>query len=122
MLKEQRLRLLSDYVALAGAVAVRDAARIFGVCAVTARRDLAELARRGDVQLVHGGAVRHEQAPRALRAQQLDARLRASAGNHRARVAARALTLNDLGAVDEASVYHRLAEGYAKLSSPDRAR
>ena len=122
MLKEQRLRLLCDYVALAGGVAVRDAARIFGVCSMTARRDLAELARRGDVQLVHGGAVRHEQAPHALPGQYLDAGVRASAGTHRARVTARALTLNALGAFDEARVYHRLAEGYAQLSSPDRAR
>lgn len=41
-----------------GAASVRDLAGEFGVSAVTMRRDLAELERRGLLQRVHGGAIR----------------------------------------------------------------
>jgi DeoR/GlpR family transcriptional regulator of sugar metabolism len=58
MLRELRLRLLLHYIAVTGGVEIGEAAAMCSVSEMTARRDLAELARRGAILRVHGGAVR----------------------------------------------------------------
>jgi DeoR/GlpR family transcriptional regulator of sugar metabolism len=56
-LAETRRRAIEDHVRSVGAVSVAEVEERFGVSAMTARRDLAELERRGSVRRTHGGAV-----------------------------------------------------------------
>jgi DeoR/GlpR family transcriptional regulator of sugar metabolism len=56
-LAETRRREIADRLRAAGAVTVAELEERFGVSPMTARRDLAELERRGVVRRTHGGAV-----------------------------------------------------------------
>ena len=57
MLAETRRREIAETLRSAGAVSVAEVESRFGVSAMTARRDLADLERRGMVRRTHGGAV-----------------------------------------------------------------
>lgn len=57
MLAETRRRAIADVLRDNGAVTVSELESRFGVSAMTARRDLIELERRGLVRRTHGGAV-----------------------------------------------------------------
>ena len=57
MLAETRRREIADRLRTTGAVTVAELEERFGVSPMTARRDLAELERRGVVRRTHGGAV-----------------------------------------------------------------
>ena len=54
---EDRRRLIADLLLATGAVTVAQVESRFGVSAMTARRDLHELERRGLARRTHGGAV-----------------------------------------------------------------
>ncbi len=55
--REQRLHQIAQIVEAEGSVRVADLARRFGVSEMTVHRDLQELAKRGLVRRVHGGAI-----------------------------------------------------------------
>jgi DeoR/GlpR family transcriptional regulator of sugar metabolism len=57
MLAESRRREISDALRTTGAITVAEVEARFGVSAMTARRDLDELERRGILRRTHGGAV-----------------------------------------------------------------
>jgi DeoR/GlpR family transcriptional regulator of sugar metabolism len=57
VLAETRRREIAETLRSAGAVTVAEVESRFGVSAMTARRDLADLERRGVVRRTHGGAV-----------------------------------------------------------------
>jgi DeoR/GlpR family transcriptional regulator of sugar metabolism len=57
VLAESRRRAIADALRTAGAITVSEVESRFGVSSMTARRDLAELERRGVVRRTHGGAV-----------------------------------------------------------------
>jgi DeoR/GlpR family transcriptional regulator of sugar metabolism len=57
VLAETRRRAIADTLKASGAVTVAEVEARFGVSPMTARRDLAELERRGVVRRTHGGAV-----------------------------------------------------------------
>jgi DeoR/GlpR family transcriptional regulator of sugar metabolism len=57
VLAETRRREIAEHLRAAGAVSVAELEARFGVSPMTARRDLAELERRGLVRRTHGGAV-----------------------------------------------------------------
>jgi DeoR/GlpR family transcriptional regulator of sugar metabolism len=57
ILAETRRREIADRLRTTGAVTVAELEERFGVSSMTARRDLAELERRGVVRRTHGGAV-----------------------------------------------------------------
>jgi DeoR/GlpR family transcriptional regulator of sugar metabolism len=57
VLAETRRREIADRLRTTGAVTVAELEERFGVSPMTARRDLAELERRGIVRRTHGGAV-----------------------------------------------------------------
>ena len=57
MLAETRRREIAESLRSTGAVTVAEVETRFGVSAMTARRDLDELARRGVLRRTHGGAV-----------------------------------------------------------------
>lgn len=57
MLAETRRREIAEHLRASGAVTVAEVEARFGVSPMTARRDLAELERRGLVRRTHGGAV-----------------------------------------------------------------
>jgi DeoR/GlpR family transcriptional regulator of sugar metabolism len=57
MLAETRRRTIAESLRAAGAVTIAEVEERFGVSPMTARRDLAELERRGQVRRTHGGAV-----------------------------------------------------------------
>jgi DeoR/GlpR family transcriptional regulator of sugar metabolism len=57
VLAESRRRDIADRLRASGAVTVAEIEERFGVSPMTARRDLAELERRGVVRRTHGGAV-----------------------------------------------------------------
>jgi DeoR/GlpR family transcriptional regulator of sugar metabolism len=57
VLAETRRREIAERLRAAGAVTVSEVESRFGVSPMTARRDLAELERRGIVRRTHGGAV-----------------------------------------------------------------
>jgi DeoR/GlpR family transcriptional regulator of sugar metabolism len=57
VLAETRRREIAEHLRAAGAVSVAEVEARFGVSSMTARRDLAELERRGLVRRTHGGAV-----------------------------------------------------------------
>ncbi|WP_407697558.1 DeoR/GlpR family DNA-binding transcription regulator [Solirubrobacter deserti] len=57
VLAEARRREIADRLRAHGAVTVAELEELFGVSPMTARRDLAELERRGVVRRTHGGAV-----------------------------------------------------------------
>ena len=57
MLAEARRREITERLRANGAVTVAEVEERFGVSPMTARRDLAELERRGVVRRTHGGAV-----------------------------------------------------------------
>lgn len=57
MLASQRQELILSQIRTAGAVRVADLVASLDVSDMTVRRDIAELARRGLVQRVHGGAI-----------------------------------------------------------------
>ena len=54
---EDRRRSIADLLLATGAVTVSQVESRFGVSAMTARRDLGELERRGLARRTHGGAV-----------------------------------------------------------------
>src|SRR3954469_25847136 len=58
VLAEARRREIAERLRANGAVTVAEVEERFGVSPMTARRDLAELERRGVVRRTHGGAVR----------------------------------------------------------------
>jgi len=62
-IKEERLHRIMDILREQGQVAVVDLMRRFNVSEVTVRRDLRELAARGMLQRVHGGAIAVASAP-----------------------------------------------------------
>src|SRR3954468_20341622 len=57
LLAETRRRAIEEHLKDTGAVSVAEVEERFGVSSMTARRDLAELERRGVVRRTHGGAV-----------------------------------------------------------------
>ena len=57
MLAETRRREIAERMQATGAVSVAELEERFGISPMTARRDLAELERRGLVRRTHGGAV-----------------------------------------------------------------
>src|SRR3954470_17871465 len=57
VLAETRRREIAERMRTTGAVTVAEVEERFGVSPMTARRDLAELERRGVVRRTHGGAV-----------------------------------------------------------------
>src|SRR5690242_14763666 len=57
MLAETRRRSIAEALRSSGAVTIGELESRFGVSPMTARRDLAELERRGVVRRTHGGAV-----------------------------------------------------------------
>src|SRR4051812_25259875 len=57
VLAETRRREIAERLRATGAVTVAEVEQRFGVSPMTARRDLAELERRGVVRRTHGGAV-----------------------------------------------------------------
>src|SRR3954449_4771621 len=57
VLAESRRREIAERLRATGAVTVADVEERFGVSPMTARRDLAELERRGVVRRTHGGAI-----------------------------------------------------------------
>jgi DeoR/GlpR family transcriptional regulator of sugar metabolism len=57
VLAETRRREIADRLLATGAITVAEVEERFGVSPMTARRDLAELERRGVVRRTHGGAV-----------------------------------------------------------------
>lgn len=57
MLAETRRREIAETLRAAGAITVAEVESRFGVSAMTARRDLDDLERRGVVRRTHGGAV-----------------------------------------------------------------
>ena len=57
MLAEARRRAIADSLKTSGAVTISEVEARFGVSPMTARRDLAELERRGVVRRTHGGGV-----------------------------------------------------------------
>ena len=57
MLAESRRRAIVDTMRSTGSVTVAELEARFGISAMTARRDLSELERRGVVRRTHGGAV-----------------------------------------------------------------
>jgi DeoR/GlpR family transcriptional regulator of sugar metabolism len=57
MLAETRRRAIAESLRASGAVTIAEVEERFGVSPMTARRDLAELERRGQVRRTHGGAV-----------------------------------------------------------------
>jgi DeoR/GlpR family transcriptional regulator of sugar metabolism len=57
MLPEARRSAIVEMLRMAGSVSVTEVEAKLGVSPMTARRDLAELARRGQAQRTHGGAV-----------------------------------------------------------------
>src|SRR5689334_9343574 len=58
MLSQQRQAIILDLVHRDGGVRLRDLMHRLGVSDMTVRRDLADLAERGLVEKVHGGATR----------------------------------------------------------------
>lgn len=64
-LREERLRAILEILRREGSVRASDLSRRFRVSGMTVHRDLEELAARGLVQRVRGGAIlaRHEQEP-----------------------------------------------------------
>jgi DeoR/GlpR family transcriptional regulator of sugar metabolism len=58
MLARQRRSMILAHVHAKGGMRVRDLADLLRVSTSTARRDLAVLARDGQIVRVHGGAVR----------------------------------------------------------------
>jgi len=57
LLVEARRRAIAERLRRAGAITVTELERAYGVSPMTARRDLAELERRGAARRTHGGAV-----------------------------------------------------------------
>jgi DeoR/GlpR family transcriptional regulator of sugar metabolism len=57
VLAETRRREITEALRSTGSVTIADLERRFGISPMTARRDLAELERRGVVRRTHGGAV-----------------------------------------------------------------
>jgi DeoR/GlpR family transcriptional regulator of sugar metabolism len=57
VLAETRRRAIAEALRTSGAVTIAEVEERFGVSPMTARRDLAELERRGQVRRTHGGAV-----------------------------------------------------------------
>ena len=57
MLAETRRREIAEALRTTGAISVAEVEARFGVSAMTARRDLDELERRGVLRRTHGGAV-----------------------------------------------------------------
>src|SRR4051794_28700778 len=57
VLAEARRREIAERLRATGAVTVAEVEERFGVSPMTARRDLAELERRGVVRRTHGGAI-----------------------------------------------------------------
>src|SRR5215217_2230877 len=57
VLAESRRREIAERLRATGAVTVAEVEERYGVSPMTARRDLAELERRGVVRRTHGGAV-----------------------------------------------------------------
>src|SRR5437588_11982310 len=57
LLAESRRAAILEMLRASGAVSVAEVQSKLGVSSMTARRDLAELARRGVAQRTHGGAV-----------------------------------------------------------------
>jgi DeoR/GlpR family transcriptional regulator of sugar metabolism len=57
LLAETRRRGIEEHLKSAGSMSVAEVEERFGVSPMTARRDLAELARRGVLRRTHGGAV-----------------------------------------------------------------
>jgi len=57
MIAEARRREIAERLHAAGTVSVAEVETLFGVSPMTARRDLAELERRGVLRRTHGGAV-----------------------------------------------------------------
>lgn len=57
VLPASRQEAIADHLRTAGSVTIAEVEELFGVSPVTARRDLAELERRGVVRRTHGGAV-----------------------------------------------------------------
>jgi DeoR/GlpR family transcriptional regulator of sugar metabolism len=57
VLVETRRRAIAEAMRASGAVSIAEVEERFGVSPMTARRDLAELERRGVVRRTHGGAV-----------------------------------------------------------------
>jgi len=57
VLAETRRRAIEQRLRSAGAMTVAEVEATFGVSAMTARRDLSELARRGVAERTHGGAI-----------------------------------------------------------------
>lgn len=57
MLAETRRREIAERLRAQGAVTVAELEELYGISPMTARRDLAELERRGVVRRTHGGAV-----------------------------------------------------------------
>lgn len=57
LLAETRRQAIEEHLKAVGAMSVAEVEERFGVSPMTARRDLAELARRGSVRRTHGGAV-----------------------------------------------------------------
>src|SRR4051812_2191675 len=57
LLAEPRRQAIVELIRGAGSVSVSELEARFGISAMTARRDLAELERQGAVRRTHGGAV-----------------------------------------------------------------
>src|SRR4051812_1895051 len=57
VLAESRRREIAERLRATGAVTVAEVEERYGISPMTARRDLAELERRGVVRRTHGGAV-----------------------------------------------------------------
>src|SRR3954467_15649009 len=57
VLAEARRREIAERLRATGAVTVAEVEERFGVSPMTARRDLAEVGRRGVVRRTHGGAI-----------------------------------------------------------------
>src|ERR671939_111673 len=57
VLAETRRREIAETLRTAGSITVAEVVARYGVSAMTARRDLADLERRGIVRRTHGGAV-----------------------------------------------------------------
>lgn len=98
---------------ISGSVTVTDLATTLGVSRETVRRDLKQLARRGDLEIVHGGATRIRVAEPALAersAEHSDAKARI------ARFAARLVRPGATVLIDSGSTTMALARELAKAS------
>lgn len=94
MIKAERQESIRALVGSHGSASVRDIAAELGVSEMTIRRDLAEMSDRGELERVHGGALRtSERRPSMLRREYTHAEKRSRRAEEKRLIAKRAVQL-----------------------------